>query len=67
MNGFDFRDTLEPLGIGVGAFLVLVGIGSLVGQPWATNNSAGATVLQLVGVVALLAVGGFLAWLSYDG
>ena len=66
MNGFEFEDTLEPLGIGVGVLLVLVGVGTLVGQPWATSNSTGATVLQLVGVLALFAISGVLAWLSYD-
>ncbi len=67
MNGLDVRDTLEPLGIGVGALLVLVGLGTLAGQPWATLNSTGAVVLQLVGVVGLLVVGLGLAWLSHDG
>lgn len=67
MFGFDFQDTLEPLGIGVGALLVLVGVGTLIGQPWATLNSTGALVLQLLGVLALFAVGAGLAWLSYSG
>lgn len=67
MFGFDFQDTLEPLGIGVGALLVLVGVGTLVGQPWATLNSTGALVLQLLGILALFAVGAGLAWLSYSG
>lgn len=67
MNGFDFKDTLEPLGIGVGVLLVLVGLGTLAGQPWATLNSTGALVIQLVGVLALFAIGAALAWLSYEG
>jgi VIT1/CCC1 family predicted Fe2+/Mn2+ transporter len=66
MNGFDFKDTLEPLGIGVGVLLVLVGLGTLAGQPWATLNSTGALVIQLVGVLALFAIGAALAWLSYE-
>lgn len=67
MNGFDFKDTLEPLGIGVGVLLVLVGLGTLAGQPWSTLNSTGALVIQLVGVLALFAIGAALAWLSYEG
>ncbi|MFC7132922.1 MULTISPECIES: hypothetical protein [Salinibaculum] len=66
MNVLDVKDTLEPLGIAVGALLILVGVGTLVGQPWATSNSAGATVLQLLGVLVLFVLGAGLAWLSYD-
>ena len=66
MHVLDFKDTLEPLGIAVGALLILVGLGTLVGQPWATSNSAGATLLQLLGVAVLFVLGAGLAWLSYD-
>jgi hypothetical protein len=66
MNGFDVTDTLEPLGIAVGALLVLVGLGTLAGQPWATLDSTVALVLQLLGVVLLVALGAGLAWLSYE-
>lgn len=66
MNVVDVKDTLEPLGIAVGALLVLVGIGTLVGQPWATSNSMGAVVLQIIGILVLFVLGAGLAWLSYD-
>lgn len=62
-----FADRLEPLGIGVGALLVVMGLGTLVGAPWATSNSTLATVVQLVGVALTVAVGVGLAWLSYVG
>lgn len=65
MNGLDFEDTLEPLGVGTGVLLVLVGLGTLAGQPWATLDGIGPLALQLVGVFALLVVGSGLAWLSY--
>lgn len=67
MNTLDFEDRLEPLGIALGAFLVLVGLGTLVGMPWTLGISAGAVILQLVGIVALLGLGVGLAWLSWVG
>ncbi len=66
METIQFEDTLEPLGILTGALLVLIGLGTLVGQPWATANSTIAVVLQLVGVVVTVALGAGLVWLSYE-
>jgi hypothetical protein len=65
MQTIQFADTLEPLGILAGVALVLIGLGTLVGQPWATANSTIALLLQLVGVVVTIAIGVGLAWLSY--
>lgn len=65
MEVIDAADKLEVLGVLVGAFLVAVALGTLVGTPWATNNDALASVVQLVGVAAMAAVGIGLAWLSY--
>jgi hypothetical protein len=61
----DVTDRLEPLGIVAGAFLVLVAVGTVVGMPWQTSNDALASILQFLGVVAMLAVGIGLARLSY--
>lgn len=66
METIQFEDTLEPLGILTGVLLVLIGLGTLIGQPWATANSTIAVVLQLVGVVVTVALGAGLAWLSYE-
>lgn len=63
MATLDFADTLEPLGMLAGALLVLFGLGTLVGQPWATK-SAVTFLVQLVGVVAMIAVGAGLVWIS---
>ena len=65
MRVLDFEDTLEPLGIAAGALIVVMALGTIVGMPWATNGSILATLVQLIGVVAMIAVGVGLARLSY--
>ncbi len=67
METIEFTDTLEPLGVVVGAFLVVVGLGTLIGTPWTTNNDPLASAIQLVGVAAMVGVGVWLARLSYTG
>lgn len=62
-----FEDRLEPLGIAAGAFLVLAALGTLIGQPWATNPDMIAVAFQLVGVLATIAIGAGLAYLSWTG
>jgi len=64
---YSISDTFEPLGIVVGAFLVLVAIGTIVGTPWQTNNDVLITVVQLLGVLATAAVGAALVWLARQG
>ena len=65
MRMIEVRDTLEPLGIAAGALLVLMALGTVAGTPWTTNGSILTTLVQLVGVVAMVAVGIGLARLSY--
>jgi hypothetical protein len=68
METIQFEDKLEPLGILTGVVLVLIGLGTLVGQPWATANSSVALVLQGIGIVVTIAIGVVLVRLSYvDG
>lgn len=58
-------DGLEPLGIGFGALLVLVGIATVVGTPWAyKTGEVFLMVGQALGAVAAIAVGAGLAWLA---
>lgn len=59
-----FDDRLEPIGIGVGVLLVLVGLATVAGTPWTTKGSIGAALLQVVGALATAAVGAGLVWLS---
>lgn len=59
-----FRDPLEPLGVLIGALLVLVGIGTLVGTPWAyRSGDLLVTVGQILGALGAIGIGAFLAWL----
>lgn len=60
----DFQDRLEPLGIAVGALLVVFGLGTVLGLPWTTKGSVAASAVQLVGVAAMIALGVGLVWLS---
>jgi len=63
----EYEDTLEVLGVLVGAFVVITGLGTFLGTPWATNPSTLAVAIQMVGVVAAVAVGLVLLWLSHTG
>jgi hypothetical protein len=62
-DAFDFDDTLEPLGLGVGVLVALVGITIIAGMPWEVKPAASAG-LQVVGALGLVGVGAALAWLS---
>lgn len=59
-----FDDRLEPLGIGLGALLVLIGIATIAGFPWANKGDILASVLQVVGVLGTIGIGVLLVWLS---
>lgn len=51
-------DRLDMVGLPGGIFLVLVGLGTILGQPW-QYSTGGALVmlLQLVGAIAAIAIG----------
>jgi hypothetical protein len=57
------RDTLAGVGAGLGALLVIIGIATVLGQPWTTNSLAGAGVKVFGGIVAVV-IGVGLAWLA---
>jgi len=59
-----FDDRLEPVGIAVGVFLVLVGLVTIAGAPWATKGNILASVLQLVGALGTIGIGAGLVWLN---
>jgi multidrug resistance efflux pump len=59
-----FDDHLEPVGVAVGVFLVLVGLTTVAGMPWTTKATIAAAVVQIVGALATVAVGAGLVWLS---
>lgn len=61
----DVTDRLEPLGTAVGALLVLIGIATVVGTPWAyKSGSVVVAAGQIVGAVAAVAIGLGLVWLA---
>ncbi|WP_458187780.1 hypothetical protein [Haladaptatus sp. NG-WS-4] len=56
-------DPLEPLGIAFGVFLVLVGVATLVGMPWANKSGSALLMLgQIVGALSAVGIGAALAW-----
>ena len=59
-----FDDRLEPVGIGVGVLLVLIGLATLAGTPWTTKGELPASVLQVLGVLGMMGIGALLVWLS---
>jgi hypothetical protein len=60
-------DRLEPLGIGFGALLVLIGIATIVGTPWAYKSGGVLLMLgQSLGAVAAIALGVGLAWIARE-
>lgn len=67
MSYFDYEDKLEVLGILVGAFVVVVGLGALSGLPWTTNENTIAGIIQLVGIIATIGVGVVLILAVYTG
>lgn len=60
-----FDDSLDAYGVLVGAFVALVGVGTLVGMPWQYANSTAVTVLQILGALATVGIGVGLAWLAH--
>ncbi|NHN60732.1 MULTISPECIES: hypothetical protein [Halorussus] len=60
-------NALEPLGVGVGVLLVLVGLATIVGTPWAYKSGGLLLLLgQGLGAVAAIAIGAGLAWVARD-
>ena len=56
-------DPVEPLGVVVGALLVLGGLATLLGTPWAYKPGVVVMVGQIVGALAAIGIGVGLAWL----
>lgn len=67
MNGYEFEDRLELLGVLAGGFVVVVALGTLLGLPWTTTDNTTAALIQVVGIVATIAVGVTLVAVTYDG
>lgn len=63
LDDVEVEDSLEALGLAAGAFLVLVGLGTIAGAPWTYKASLPVAVIQVVGALAAIGVGAGLAWL----
>lgn len=58
------EDPLEPLGLAVGVFLVLVGIATLAGTPWVYKSGSVVVMIgQAFGALCAIGIGAGLAWL----
>ena len=58
-------DRLEPLGIGFGVLLVLIGLATIVGTPWAYKSGGiGVTIGQILGALGAIGIGAGIAWLA---
>lgn len=56
MNGF--RDRLDAIAVPIGLFVLIVGLGTLLGQPWQyAAGGAPQMLLQLLGTVAAIGIG----------
>ena len=61
-----FQDRLDLIGIPVGIFVLVVGLGTLLGQPWQyAAGGAPLMVLQLLGALVAVAIGAGLIALGH--
>jgi len=61
----NFEDRLSVLGVLVGGFVVITGLGTLLGAPWATAASTPVLLVQLLGIVATVIIGVLLIVITY--
>jgi hypothetical protein len=67
MNGYRFEDRLELLGFLGGAFVVIVALGTLLGTPWSSAQTASIGLVQTLGVLLTLLVGLGTIAITYKG
>lgn len=58
-------DPLLPLGVLVGAFLVIAGLGTVVTAPWQYYGSTIVTVLRILGTVGTILIGVGLIYVAW--
>lgn len=61
-----FQDRLDVVSIPVGLFVIIVGLGTLLGQPWQyAAGGAPIMILQLLGALAAVGIGVGLIYLGH--
>jgi hypothetical protein len=58
-----FDDRLQVFGTLAGAFVALVGVGTILGAPWATASGIAPALVQVLGALGAIALGAGLVWL----
>lgn len=51
------EDPLLPLGLLVGGFLIIAGIGTLVTAPWQYHGSTTVAILRILGTIGTILIG----------
>lgn len=59
------EDPLLPLGLLVGAFLIVAGIGTLATTPWQYHDSQLVTILRIAGTIGMMLVGIGLVYVAW--
>lgn len=62
-----FRDRLAAVGSATGVLLVVMALAKLSGTPWAYASGGLVAALQVVGILATVAVGVGLAYVALRG
>ena len=58
-------ETTAALAVGLGAYVALAGLATLVGMPWQHQSGAGITAGRIVGALLTAGVGVGVAWLAF--
>lgn len=66
MDQLTFDDTLSVLGTLLGVIVVLIALGTLLGQPWSTAEGVLAALVQVLGILATIAVGVLVVLIAQD-
>jgi len=61
----DIEDRLTAVGVVLGVFVIVAGLGTLLGLPWTTTEDTAAAAIQMVGIVVTIAIGVVLLGLTY--
>ena len=58
-------DPLVPIGVAVGVFLILVGLGTLLTAPWQWQPSTTVTILRILGTLGTILIGVGLIYIAW--